>query len=186
MSNQKVDYNWLDYLIHGIYFLVYSPFKYLPSPVGDFLRYWISKPFFKHLGRVRIYEGVTLWYPYRTIIGDNVTLNEWIYISGYGRITIGNDVRIGHRTSILSSNHIFHDRNTPIYKQGLENKPVSIEDDVWIGCNVTILGGVKIGTGAVIAAGSVVTADVESYSIVAGTPARKIGQRENSNELLYN
>ena len=55
--------------------------------------------------------------------------------------------------------------------------PININDYVWIGANVTVLQNVKIGQGAVVCAGSVVTKDVEPYSIVAGTPARPIGKR---------
>ena len=172
-----------DYLIHGTYFFIYGLIKYFPSPVGDFLRYCISKPYIKKMGRVRIYEGVTLWYPYRIEIGNNVTLNEWVYLSGYGGIKIGNDVRIGHRTSIISSDHIIEERETPIYLQGLKSKPVLICDDVFIGCNATILGGITIGAGAVIAAGSVVTKDVPEYTVVGGNPAHKISERIHASNL---
>ncbi|MBQ7832910.1 MAG: hypothetical protein IJ336_04950, partial [Lachnospiraceae bacterium] len=103
-----------DYLIHGIYFNLYGWVKYLPSPVGDILRYVISKPFVKKMGKVRIYEGTTLWYPYRIKMGRNVTLNEGVYISGYGGVTIGDSVRIGNRTTILSSDHIFSNREIEI------------------------------------------------------------------------
>lgn len=165
----------LDYLIHGIYFLLYGLFKYFPSPIGDVFRYLITKPFCKSIGKARIYEGVTLWYPYRIEIGDNTTLNEWVYISGYGGVTIGSGVRIGNRTTIITSDHVWVDNETPIYKQGISTKGgVIISDDCFIGANVTIMDGVKIGTHTVVGAGSVVTKDVPSNSIVAGNPARVI------------
>lgn len=166
-----------DYLAHGIYFFVYGIVKYIPSPIGDVLRYILSKPFMRRMGRVRIYEGVTLWYPYRIVIGSNVTLNEWVYISGYGEVTIGNDVRIGHRTSIVSSDHVFDDRTIPVHEQGLVAQPVRIGNDVFIGCNATILRGVTIGDGAVVAAGAVVMDDVEPYTVVGGVPAKQIASR---------
>lgn len=169
-----------DYLIHGVYFSIYGLVKYAPSPLGDVLRYCATRPFIKGMRRVRIFEGVTLWYPYRIQLGENVTLNEWVYINGFGGVQIGNEVRIGHRSSIISSSHEFDDPDTAIHKQGLVSSKTVIEDGVWIGCNATILMGVSIGQGAVIAAGAVVTKDVESNSIVAGVPAREIGQREKS------
>jgi acetyltransferase-like isoleucine patch superfamily enzyme len=169
--------SFLDYLIHGIYFSLYGLFKYFPSPLGDVIRYCITKPFVKQMKRVRIYEGVTLWYPYRIQIGDNVTLNEWVYINGFGCVEIGDGVRIGHRSSIISSDHLSGDLASPIYQQGLVTGKTIIGAGVWIGCNATILKGVTIGPGAIVAAGAVVTKDVESNTIVAGVPARKIGIR---------
>jgi len=74
-----------------------------PSPIGDWLRFLTVRPFLPSCGSWRIYEGVTFWYPYRIKIGKNVTLNEWVYLSGFGGLTIGNDVRIGHRVSVVTS-----------------------------------------------------------------------------------
>ena len=111
-----------DYLIHGIYFALYGVVKYIPSPIGDILRYLISKPFVNKMGKVRMYEGTTLWYPYRIKMGNNITLNEWVYISGYGNVTIGDAVRIGSRTTIISSDHEFNDCNKKIYQQGITSR----------------------------------------------------------------
>lgn len=166
-----------DYLIHGLYLPVYGLVKYLPSPFGDWLRRWLTHPFAAHLGKVRIYEGVTFWYPYRIHIGNDVTLNEWVYLSGFGGLRIGDHVRIGHRTSIITSDHRYEDMSVPIYRQGLISGEVIIEDDVWIGCNVTILKGVTIGRGAIVAAGAVVTRDVPTNTIFGGVPAKLIGFR---------
>lgn len=171
-----------DYVIHGLYLPVYGLVKYLPSPVGDWLRRLLTHPFAASLGKVRIYEGVTFWYPYRIHIGNDVTLNEWVYLSGFGGLRIGNHVRIGHRTSIITSDHRYDDMSVPIHQQGLIFGEVVIEDDVWIGCNATILKGVRIGRGAIIAAGAVVTRDVPANAIFGGVPARQIGVRGKDNE----
>ncbi len=177
---KKKDFSLRDYVINGVFFALYGPVKYLPSPLGDWLRYLIAKPFLGRMGRVKLFEGVTLWYPYRIRLGDRVTLNEWVFISGYGGVEIGDDVRIGHRTSILTSDHIWTSRDVPIHRQGLEAAKVTIGSDVFVGCNATILKGVTIGDGAVVAAGSVVTRDVPEYAIVAGVPAKQIGARGES------
>jgi acetyltransferase-like isoleucine patch superfamily enzyme len=108
-----------DYVVHGVYFSIYGIVKYLPTPIGDFFRYWCSKPFLKKVGKVRFYEGVTLWYPYNIEFGNNVTLNEWCYLSGFGNIVIKNNVRIGHRCSIVTSSHIYSQKDVPIWKQGI-------------------------------------------------------------------
>lgn len=166
-----------DYLVHGVYLTLYGLFKYVPSPIGDLLRYLVIKPFAARLGKVRIFEGVTIWYPYRVRIGNGVTLNEWVYIDGFGGVEIGNGVRIAHRTTIMSSDHAFRDQTKPIHEQGLVCAPVRIEDGVWIGCNATILQGVTLGAGSIVAASAVVTKDVAPNTIVGGVPARKIGER---------
>lgn len=173
----RATYTLIDYLVHGLFFALYGVVKYLPSPVGDPLRSLIAWPFLKSYGGARIYEGVTIWYPYRVRLGRGVTLNEWVYISGFGGVCIGDNVRIGHRVTILSSDHEIPSRETLIRNAGLRKGPVQIGADVFIGANTTILRGVTIGKGSVIGAGSVVTRDVPEYSIVAGVPARVIRER---------
>ena len=92
-------------------------------------------------------------------------------------MTIGDKVRIGLRVNIITNNHVFMDHKRPIMEQGSTCAPVIIENDVWIGVNVTVLPGVTVGEGSVIGAGAVVTKDVNPYTVVAGVPARKLGQR---------
>lgn len=94
-----------------------------------------------------------------------------------GNIEIGKDVRIGPEVFIYTHNHKFDDQNNPIYKQGIVIKDVHIEDDVWIGAKSIILPGVTVGEGSIIAAGGVVTRNVEPYTIVAGNPAKLIKRR---------
>ncbi|UGA54990.1 acyltransferase [Vibrio sp. VB16] len=182
MATDK-DYKYSDYIMHGIYFLLYGLVKYIPSPIGDLLRWVISKPFLMAKNRVRIYEGVTLWYPYRISIGKNVTINEYTYISGYGCVSIGENVLIGHRVSILSSEHVHLSTEQTIRSQGVVAKKVDIGNDVWIGANVTILAGVTVGTGSILAAGAVVTTDVKPYTIVGGVPAKFIRARVHNEKL---
>jgi len=166
-----------DYIIHGIFLTIYGFVKYLPSPVGDLLRYIVIKPSIRKIGKSRIYEGVTFWYPYRIKIGTNVTLNEWVYLSGFGGLEIHDNVRVGHRTTILTSDHIFSHNNIPIHKQGLTSGKVIIGKGAYIGCNVTILKGIKIGKDAVIGAGSVVTKDIPDNAIAVGVPAKIVKKR---------
>lgn len=162
---------------HGLFILLYSLVKYLPSPLFDKFRYVVAKPFFKHLGKVIISEGVSIWYPHNISIGDNVKLNESVYLSGYGEIEIQDEVRVGQRSVIISSDHGFDRSDLPIYVQKLKTAKVKICQNVFIGCNVTILMGVTIGQGSVIGAGSVVTKDISQNTIAAGIPAKKIRKR---------
>lgn len=93
-----------------------------------------------------------------------------------GPVTIGHQVNIGQHVLISGLNHNYEDVHICIAEQGVSVAPVTIADDVWIGGNVVILAGVRIGQHAVIGAGSVVTKDVPAYSVVVGNPARIIKQ----------
>lgn len=96
-----------------------------------------------------------------------------------GPLTIGKYVMMGPEVIIYTKNHNISSLEQPMIRQGeTEPKEVIIEDDVWIGARVIILPGVRIGKGAVVAAGAVVTKNVEPYSIVAGVPAKIIRYRD--------
>lgn len=110
-------------------------------------------------------------------IGNYSSINPYTMIYGQGNITIGSYVRIAAHCVLIPSNHIFSDISKPIYQQGLVNKGIVVEDDVWIGCGVRILDGVVIAKGCVIGAGSVVTDSTEPYGIYVGVPAKKIKSR---------
>ena len=107
-----------------------------------------------------------------TTIGDYTTVNSNCYLDGRVGITIGNRVSISPETYIVSLSHDTQHRNFPIV-----GKEVVIKDYVWIGARAMILPGVTLNEGAVVGAGSVVTKDVPAYTIVAGVPAIKIGER---------
>lgn len=100
----------------------------------------------------------------------------------HGNIRVGNYCQLGPNVSIITSNHPMFHLSTYIndslfdgeLKQLKENKKVQIGNDVWVGQQVVILGGITIGNGAIIAAGSIVTKDVAPFSIVAGNPAKHI------------
>lgn len=110
-------------------------------------------------------------------IGNKTSINPYSIVYGQGGVIIGNNVMIAAHTIIVSSNHVFANLNEPMCNQGLTTKGIVIKDDVWIGAAVKILDGVTVGTGSIIAAGSVVTADVPEYTIVAGVPAKIIKAR---------
>ena len=122
-------------------------------------------------------EGVTLWYPEKISIGNNVSLNEYVFLSGYGGIVIEDNVRIGRGTTIITADHGFERLDIPIKDQPLLPGKVYIKQNVWIGANVTILKGVTIGLNSIIAAGAVVTKDVPDNVIVGGVPAKIIKNR---------
>jgi len=108
----------------------------------------------------------------RLITGSNCYINRHYCFDTNAPIILGNDVCIGHGVTFVTTNH---EMSNP-YRRAGESKPLSIivEDGVWIAANVTLLPGITVGRGAVIAAGAVVIKDVPANSLVAGIPARVI------------
>lgn len=105
-------------------------------------------------------------------LGNGVSFNQDCFISAIGGIKIGDHVSIGHRTTILSTEHSFDDAEVYIRDQPLRHLQTVIEDDVWIGANVTLLAGAKIGSRSIVAAGAVVRRGVyPDGSIIGGIPA---------------
>lgn len=101
-------------------------------------------------------------------IGDNVAINTNSKVFCNERITIESDVLIGWEAQVLDSDGHF------IEGTGLRTAPITIGKKVWVGNRVTILKGVNIGEGSVLAAGSIITKDVPAFSLVAGVPGRVI------------
>ena len=96
-----------------------------------------------------------------------------------GKAVIGKNVMMGPDVCMYARNHAFDRTDIPMNQQGFTpEKPIVIEDDVWIGARVIILPGVHIGTGAVVGAGAVVTKDVPDYAVVGGNPARILKMRK--------
>lgn len=110
-------------------------------------------------------------------IGNNVGMGQNCFIQVRGPVTIGNNVIFGPGVSIFSENHESSDTTRFINEQGVTRKGVAIADGVWVGARATILDGVTVGAHSIVAAGSVVTSDVEPFSVVGGVPARLIRQR---------
>lgn len=110
-------------------------------------------------------------------VGAGTAIGAYAWIGASGFVRIGRDVLLGPRVVMIPENHNFDDRNATIKSQGVTRAGIEIGDDCWIGCNVTILSGVNIGHGSIVAAGAVVRENVAPYSIVGGVPAKLIRQR---------
>lgn len=120
-------------------------------------------------------------------IGNNVGIgaNSGIYAVGGNTVDIGNYVLIGPYTYIGGHSYSFDRTDIPIALQGLNLRGgTRIEEGAWIGARATLMDGITVGTGAIVAAGAVVTKDVPPYAIVAGVPAKVVRFRtaENSSE----
>ena len=185
-------------LLFQIYISILSS---IPTEIGKRLRYIDYKPLFKRVnGRFSIDTGVTIMgfenitlgsnvafmknsYVYahdegELVIDDNFTMNSNSQLgASFGKIIIGNDCAIAPNCVLRASNHTFDNPNIPSREQGHTYGEIIIEDDVWISSNCVITADTKIGKSSIIGAGSVVTKNVEPYSILGGVPAKLIKKR---------
>ncbi len=145
-----------------------------------FVRRWVYR-----LASVKIGKGsiIHMWcnffYPPGVKIGEGTIIGDHCFLDGRAPLKIGNHVDIASQVLIYNSQHDIHSEDFHAIEA-----PVVIEDYVFIGPRAVILPGVKIGKGAVVAAGGVVTKDVLPKKIVGGVPAQEIGERR-VRELRY-
>lgn len=145
--------------------------------VAKSCRGWVTKLYIDSCGKdVDVGRKVKL--SSKLNLGDRSSIGDYAYLQG--EICIGKDVMMAPRCVLIADNHKFDDINKPMNRQGTEFGTIVIEDDVWIGYGVTILSGVRVETGAICAAGAVVTKDVPAYSIVGGNPAVVVKKRGES------
>jgi acetyltransferase-like isoleucine patch superfamily enzyme len=107
-------------------------------------------------------------------VGDRCLFGKGSGIVGHLQIVIGDDVWTGHHVYITDQNHGYGDRDLPISKQVMPERPVSIGEGSWLGHGTVVLPGATIGRHVVIGANSVVTGHIPDYSVAAGVPARVI------------
>lgn len=124
-------------------------------------------------GGSRIHIGARFFYPPNIKIGEGTIIGDSAFLDGREKLTIGNHVDIASEVMIYNCEH---DINSEDFHA--VSAPIEIGDYVFIGPRAIILPGVKIGNGAVVAAGAVVTKDVPEYMIVGGVPAEVIGERK--------
>lgn len=143
------------------------------------VRYVLAKGFIEFCGKnVNLQKGAV--FSRKLSIGDNSSIGINSVVQG--TVSIGKNVMMGPEVFIYTQNHN-HDRtDIPMILQHYEEeKPVVIDDDVWIGSRVTILPGVHIHQGVVLGASTVVTKDIPEYSVAVGNPCRVVRNRKEIN-----
>lgn len=175
---------------HFLEELCIAALAWIPTAAGMGARLLLWRPLFKRCGRarfgtgiamqgcknmsladgVRIGRGCQLYAEGGTLdMGEDAALSPGVTVDASGGlIRIGKQVAIGPGTVLRAANHCFDSLEKPIMLQGHLYGEIVIEDDVWIAANCTITPGTRIGHGAVVGAGAVVTRDVEPYAIVGG------------------
>lgn len=165
---------WL--LLHGLKFLTTLLVGRLPSHL-------LRRACYRLLGmqlapRAVIYMGAEVRNAKKIEIGEGTIIGHRAILDGRAGIRIGRDVNFSTGVWIWT---VQHDPQSPTFADVAA--PVTVGDRAWLSCRVVVLPGVNIGEGAVVAAGAVVTKDVEPYTVVGGVPARKIGER--TRDLTY-
>lgn len=178
-----------------------SLISYLPGNIGIILRAWLIRKKLKSIGMnpsigmgviitggsgIRVGNCFTIMrhsalyaHDGEITIGDNVSINTNVSIGAAdnGLIVIGNNVIIAQNVVLRASDHRYENIDIPIVNQGHTGGRIIVEDDVWIGANVVVTRNTRIGCHSIVAAGAIVTKDVEPYSIVGGVPAKLIRKR---------
>lgn len=159
---------------------------------------WFVNPFYHERGpkatiRRRTRIDVLPWNVFR--VGENSTIEDFTTVNNgvgpvvigkntriglgntlIGPVTIKDDVRLAQNVVLSGLNHNYEDVAVPIHEQGVSTAEIIVEEESWIGANVTIVAGVTIGKHSIVAGGSVVTKDIPPYSVAVGNPAKVLKQ----------
>jgi len=126
-------------------------------------------------GNSLMYHGFWVVSPWKMTIGKSSVVGDHAILDARGGLTIGDNVNLSAHVAIWTGQH---DYQSPDF--AYEEGPVRVENYAWLSFRTTLLPGVTIGEGAVVAAGAVVTKDVPPYTVVAGIPAKTIGTRNRN------
>lgn len=168
IANRVASY-WLDFELMLLRWVGHDPFH-------------TCRRFFYRLAGIKIGKGSTIhmwanfFQPENISIGEDTIIGDHAFLDGRAKLTIGNHVDVASSVMIYNSEHDLSKEDFSAIEE-----PVEIGDYVFIGPRAIILPGVKIGKGAIVAAGAVVTSDVPEFTIVGGIPAKPIGERKNKN-----
>jgi acetyltransferase-like isoleucine patch superfamily enzyme len=153
---------------------------WISNNIVAYIPFWFVRRMFLRIMGLKIGNGAVLNMrqyllgPGYFSVGEYSHVNPGCLLDERGGLEIGNCVSISHRVMLITGGH-----DVQAGDFGEDHRPIKIGNHVWIGAGATVLKGVEIGEGAVVAAGAVVVKNVPPFSIVAGVPARMIGQRND-------
>jgi len=168
------DHNDMKRLVKYVYYpIVLFRNTVLNKIPSRHLRKWIDRLLGFRMGKGSFtFRRTETYFPKGIFMGDFSTVGWFTLLDGRGGLYIGNNVTISSYVKIITGSHDVHSQDFHA-----EFLPIIIEDYAWIGTGAMILQDVRIGTGAVIAAGAVVTKDIPDFTIVGGVPAKPISKR---------
>lgn len=185
-AEQPEKESFIKHLYHGIQSYAGGLTRYNLILIGKIPSYCIRKFFYKYIFRMKLSKktviggGCEIRSPWNISIG-NSTIMTGCVLDGRSKIIIGDNVVFGSFVHVWTAEH---DLNDPYFRTLEHNKqPVIIDDRAWICSDSTLLPGVHIGEGAVVASRACVTKDCESFSVYGGVPAKKISDRNR--DLKY-
>jgi len=170
-----------------LYIFLYDCVRFLPTPIGEIFRFLVLRMFCKKIQSIWIRPGTAFFFPENISIGRRVSINDNVYLDGYGGIEFGDDSGVAFGSALISEDHEISNPEILIKEQPKIPGKITIGKNAWIASNCTILKGVTIGEGSVVAAGSVVTRSVPPFTLVGGNPARVIRslkKRDRADEPL--
>ncbi len=170
-----------------LYIFLYDCVRFLPTPIGEIFRFLVLRMFCKKIQSIWIRPGTAFFFPENISIGRRVSINDNVYLDGYGGIEFGDDSGVAFGSALISEDHEISNPEILIKEQPKTPGKITIGKNAWIACNCTLLKGVTIGEGSVVAAGSVVTRSVPPFTLVGGNPARVIRslkKRDRADEPL--
>jgi putative colanic acid biosynthesis acetyltransferase WcaF len=147
-------------------------FRFSPRPCFGWRR-TVLRCFGASVGKhVNLYPSTRIYFPWNLTVGDWSAIGEDALIYNLGPVTLGQKVTVSHRAHLCAGTHDYTQPELPLLKP-----PIVIGDQAWICADAFIGPNVRVGNGAVVGAGSVVTKDVPDWTVVAGNPAREIKKR---------
>lgn len=141
------------------------------------MRGWLARPAFASCGcNFQLARGVNISCTEGLHVGNNVYLAHYVWVQGFGQVTLEDEVVIGPFSVLASRDHCFKDGSVRF--GGGVGSPIRIRRGTWLASHVVVTRGVTVGQGCTLAAGAVVVSDVPDFAIVGGVPARVIGSNQ--------